>query len=117
MEKIATPGVNFKVVTRKSNQTISLNVHHTYQSEYFFEIDHIYKMTLCPQKQLLITIIKKLSAPAILEPTKETKSQKKFNWSYNLNRDLFWSKNTTADKKMGFGVKKRSLGKEHRTKF
>ena len=41
---------------------------------------------------------KKWSAPAVLDSTKKDKSQHPFNWSYNLNRDMFWSRSAPVTK-------------------
>ena len=40
----------------------------------------------------------KWSAPAVLEPNKKERSQLPFNWSYNLNRDMFWSRSAPVTK-------------------
>lgn len=44
--------------------------------------------------------VQKWSAPSVLEPNKNDK-RGSFNWSYNLNKDMFWSNSNNTSKETG----------------
>ena len=52
-------------------------------------------------------LIQKWSAPAVLmEPAPKDREQIGFNWSYNLNKDLFWSRGSNKVSSPGVGEEK-----------
>ena len=50
--------------------------------------------------------LQKWSAPAVLEPVPKDREPIGFNWSYNLNKDLFWSRNSQTVSSPGAGGEK-----------
>ena len=52
-------------------------------------------------------MFQKWSAPAVLmEPAPKDREQIGFNWSYNLNKDLFWSRGSNKVSNPGVGGEK-----------
>ena len=79
----------------------------------FFRLNNLYrgkkKITKFPSIFDFDVRVQKWSAPSVLEPNKNEK-RGSFNWSYNLNKDMFWSKsNNTSKETKETGTKNKSV--------